>query len=57
MPGLINTHGHAAMSLLRGYSDDEALQVWLEQKMWPMEGKYYGRGRAAGARRLLSSRC
>lgn len=40
MPGLINTHGHAAMSLLRGYSDDEALQVWLEQKMWPMEGKY-----------------
>ncbi|GGF89106.1 amidohydrolase [Paenibacillus abyssi] len=40
MPGLINTHGHAAMSLLRGYSDDEALQVWLEQYMWPMEGKY-----------------
>ncbi|MFC4808533.1 amidohydrolase [Paenibacillus sp. GCM10023250] len=40
MPGLVNTHGHAAMSLLRGYSDDETLQVWLEQKMWPMEGKY-----------------
>ncbi|GGD68909.1 amidohydrolase [Paenibacillus nasutitermitis] len=40
MPGLINTHGHAAMSLLRGYSDDQNLQVWLEQKMWPMEGKY-----------------
>ncbi|MBB3109324.1 5-methylthioadenosine/S-adenosylhomocysteine deaminase [Paenibacillus phyllosphaerae] len=40
MPGLINTHAHSAMSLLRGYSDDEALQVWLEQKMWPMEGRY-----------------
>nr|WP_233168081.1 amidohydrolase [Paenibacillus roseus] len=40
MPGLINTHGHAAMSLLRGYSDDETLQVWLQQYMWPMEGKY-----------------
>ncbi|MBD2845122.1 amidohydrolase [Paenibacillus sp. IB182496] len=40
MPGLINTHGHAAMALLRGYSDDQALQVWLERDMWPMEGKY-----------------
>lgn len=40
MPGLVNTHGHAAMSLLRGYADDRALQVWLEQYMWPMEAKY-----------------
>ncbi|MFD2115922.1 amidohydrolase [Paenibacillus yanchengensis] len=40
MPGLINTHGHTPMSLLRGYSDDQNLQVWLEQKMWPMEAKY-----------------
>lgn len=40
MPGLVNTHGHAAMSLLRGYGDDLALQVWLEQKMWPMEAKF-----------------
>lgn len=40
MPGLINTHAHSAMSLLRGYSDDEALQVWLQDKMWPMEGKF-----------------
>lgn len=39
MPGLINTHGHAAMTLLRGYGDDLALQVWLEEKMWPIEGK------------------
>src|SRR5665647_2147176 len=40
MPGLVNTHNHAAMSLLRGYGDDLALQVWLQEKMWPMEGKF-----------------
>ncbi|TVY11656.1 amidohydrolase [Paenibacillus cremeus] len=40
MPGFVNTHGHAAMSLLRGYGDDMALQVWLQEKMWPMEGKF-----------------
>jgi 5-methylthioadenosine/S-adenosylhomocysteine deaminase len=40
MPGLVNTHCHAAMSLLRGYGDDLALQVWLEEKMWPMEAKF-----------------
>lgn len=40
LPGLINTHGHTAMSLLRGYGDDLVLQVWLQEKMWPMEGKF-----------------
>ncbi|MGM1046136.1 MAG: amidohydrolase [Bacillota bacterium] len=40
MPGLMNTHGHTAMSLLRGYGDDLALQVWLQEKMWPMEAKF-----------------
>ncbi|GIP02348.1 amidohydrolase [Paenibacillus lautus] len=40
LPGLVNTHGHAAMSLLRGYGDDLALQVWLQEKMWPMEAKF-----------------
>ncbi|WP_373312724.1 amidohydrolase [Paenibacillus glycanilyticus] len=49
MPGLINTHGHAAMSLLRGYSDDQNLQVWLEQKMWPMEAKYVDQDTRAGS--------
>ncbi|GAA0135506.1 amidohydrolase [Paenibacillus sp. YSY-4.3] len=42
MPGLINTHGHAAMSLLRGYGDDMVLQKWLQEKMWPMEAKFTG---------------
>ncbi len=37
LPGLINSHGHAAMSLLRGYADDQALMPWLEQHIWPAE--------------------
>ncbi len=37
MPGLINTHQHAAMSLLRGYADDLPLQEWLEKWIWPAE--------------------
>ncbi|MFF2887552.1 amidohydrolase [Paenibacillus sp. NPDC057967] len=49
MPGLVNTHGHAAMTLLRGYSDDQKLQVWLEQKMWPMEAKYVDADTRAGS--------
>jgi 5-methylthioadenosine/S-adenosylhomocysteine deaminase len=40
IPGLINTHGHASMSLLRGYADDLPLQQWLEEKMWPIEATY-----------------
>ncbi len=37
VPGLINTHQHAAMSLLRGYADDLPLQEWLEKWIWPIE--------------------
>ncbi|MBO8170751.1 MAG: amidohydrolase [Bacillaceae bacterium] len=40
LPGLINTHGHAAMSLLRGFADDLPLKEWLETKMWPMEARF-----------------
>lgn len=43
LPGLINTHTHAAMSLLRGYADDLPLQQWLEEKMWPMEARFTDR--------------
>ena len=39
MPGLINTHTHVAMALLRGISDDMPLMEWLEQHIWPIEGK------------------
>jgi 5-methylthioadenosine/S-adenosylhomocysteine deaminase len=37
IPGLVNTHQHAAMSLLRGYADDLPLHEWLEQWIWPIE--------------------
>jgi 5-methylthioadenosine/S-adenosylhomocysteine deaminase len=39
LPGLINTHTHIPMTLLRGYSDDIILQEWLEQRVWPVEAK------------------
>lgn len=38
-PGLINTHAHAAMSLLRGVADDMALQDWLKKFIFPAEAK------------------
>ena len=37
MPGLINLHSHAAMSLLRGVGDDLPLMQWLEKRIWPLE--------------------
>lgn len=40
MPGLINAHGHAAMSLLRGYADDTPLMTWLEEHIWPAEARW-----------------
>lgn len=39
MPGLVNAHGHTAMTLLRGYADDLPLKRWLEEEMWPLEAK------------------
>jgi 5-methylthioadenosine/S-adenosylhomocysteine deaminase len=38
-PGLVNTHTHAAMSLLRGIADDLRLQDWLEKYIFPAEAK------------------
>lgn len=40
MPGLINTHSHAAMTLLRGLADDMALMTWLHDYIWPTEQKW-----------------
>ncbi|MEW6623286.1 MAG: amidohydrolase [Bacillota bacterium] len=39
LPGFINCHTHAAMTLLRGYADDLPLMEWLEKKIWPLEDK------------------
>src|SRR5688572_9204332 len=40
MPGLINMHSHAAMSLLRGLADDMPLMQWLQEHIWPAEGRH-----------------
>jgi 5-methylthioadenosine/S-adenosylhomocysteine deaminase len=42
LPGLVNTHTHAAMTLLRGYADDMVLGDWLTQKIWPLEAHLTG---------------
>jgi 5-methylthioadenosine/S-adenosylhomocysteine deaminase len=42
MPGLVNTHTHAAMTLMRGYADDMPLRDWLEGKIWPLEAHLTG---------------
>lgn len=50
MPGFINTHTHAAMTLLRGYADDLPLMEWLETKIWPLEDQMTGDDIYAGTR-------
>ncbi|NVJ61283.1 MAG: TRZ/ATZ family hydrolase [Gammaproteobacteria bacterium] len=40
VPGFINAHTHAAMNLLKGYANDLPLMTWLEQHIWPAEGKW-----------------
>lgn len=40
LPGLINTHTHAAMALMRGMADDLPLKEWLNKHVWPTESKW-----------------
>ena len=40
IPGLVNLHGHAAMSLMRGIADDQPLMAWLNEHVWPAEAKH-----------------
>jgi 5-methylthioadenosine/S-adenosylhomocysteine deaminase len=39
IPGLVNCHGHAAMTLFRGIADDLPLMPWLEERIWPLEAR------------------
>lgn len=39
IPGLVNTHTHLGMTLLRGYADDLPLFEWLSEHIWPIEAK------------------
>lgn len=40
IPGLVNLHTHAAMTLMRGLADDLPLMRWLEERIWPVEAKH-----------------
>ena len=40
IPGLVNTHTHAAMTLLRGLADDLPLMQWLQDHIWPAEHRW-----------------
>jgi 5-methylthioadenosine/S-adenosylhomocysteine deaminase len=44
IPGLVNAHTHAAMSLMRGMSDDLPLMRWLQEHIWPAETKHVSPG-------------
>lgn len=43
IPGLVNAHTHAAMTLLRGYADDMPLMQWLSEHIWPAENRWVSR--------------
>ena len=43
IPGLVNLHGHAAMTLMRGLADDLPLMQWLEKHIWPAEARHVSR--------------
>ena len=40
IPGLVNLHCHAAMTLMRGIADDVPLMTWLQRHVWPVEAKH-----------------
>lgn len=40
VPGLVNAHTHAAMSLLRGVADDLPLEAWFGKRIWPLEQRW-----------------
>ena len=53
VPGLVNAHTHASMTLLRSYADDMELMDWLNNKIWPVEGKMVEKDIRTGARLAL----
>ncbi|MGH8426717.1 MAG: TRZ/ATZ family hydrolase [Gammaproteobacteria bacterium] len=59
IPGFVNAHTHAAMTLLRGYADDLPLETWLKERIWPAEARWVGTefvrdGALAAAAEMLS---
>ena len=49
VPGFVNTHTHASMTLLRSYADDMNLMDWLNNMIWPIEAKMHKKDIYAGA--------
>lgn len=49
MPGLVNTHTHSPMTLMRGLADDMPLDTWLNDHIWPVEANLNGEHCYAGA--------
>ena len=39
LPGFVNAHGHAAMTLLRGLGEEAPLMEWLQKRIWPVEAR------------------
>jgi 5-methylthioadenosine/S-adenosylhomocysteine deaminase len=52
LPGLVNAHTHAAMTLFRGLADDLPLDTWLRERMWPAEARWVGPEMVADGTRL-----
>lgn len=52
MPGLVNAHTHAAMTLFRGFADDLPLGTWLRERIWPAETRWMGPELVADGTRL-----
>ena len=50
IPGFINTHTHASMTLFRGYGDDLPLMTWLQDYIWPVEAQMTAHDVYVGAR-------
>ncbi len=53
LPGLINTHTHLPMTLMRGYGDELSLEKWLNECIWPIEARLDKKFVGAGAKLSL----
>ena len=52
IPGLVNAHTHSPMTLLRGLADDLPLMTWLNEHIWPAEGRWVDQEFVADGTRL-----
>jgi 5-methylthioadenosine/S-adenosylhomocysteine deaminase len=55
LPGLVNTHCHSAMTLLRGIADDLPLMTWLQDHIWPTEARFVGADLVRDGARLAAA--